>query len=486
MIVGYTALGLWFVVALLLFTVMRPAQAIAAAMLGGAMFLPERVGFDLPVLPEIAKDQITVLACLLAALVFAQSDLRRARIGRGPEIVMVVISLGAVVTVLTNRDTVVSGATVMPGARPTDFVSNIIEYLLQWGLPFVLGRALVSRSRDLRDFFLVFVVAGLLYSLFILVELRMSPQFHRWTYGFHQHGFHQTIRASGYRPMVYMRHGLHVALFVQLAMLASMAMTRGRLRLFGIPGAAIGVYLTGILVLCKSVGALVYGFVTAPVVLLASPRIQALFASLIAAGIFAYPVVRAADWIPLDRVYELAEAAAGPDRARSLVGRMETETQVMAVANERALFGWSSSGRTMTFHETKPNESLTVYDGVWLVMYSKGGVMLVGSVFLLLLLPVFTAARGIRRIRSPLDRVLVSTLSLMVCINVFDMLPNSTTEPYLTLMSGALAGAVPGILREQREKRRRRDPGPGLRLRPGSGLADGLLAGRGDRRALRG
>lgn len=486
MIVAYTALGLWFVVALLLFMVMRPSQAAAATLIGGAMFLPERVGFNLPVLPEIAKDQITVLACLLGVLVFAGPELRRARIGRGPELLIVVISLGAVVTVLTNRDTVVSGATVLPGARSTDFVANIIEYVLQWGLPFVFGRALFTRSRDLRAFFLTFVIAGLIYSLFILVELRLSPQFHRWVYGFHQHGFSQTIRASGYRPMVFMRHGLHVALFVYLSMMASMAMTRARLRLFGAPSAAFSVYLTTILVLCKSVGSLVYGLVTAPAVLLASPRVQTLFASLIAVGIFAYPVVRALDWIPVDRIRAVAEEVAGPDRARSLVGRMETETQVMSVANQRALFGWSSAGRTMTYHETRPHQSLTVYDGVWLVMYSKGGIVLVGSVFLLLLLPVFSAARRIRRVRSRLDRLLLATLSLMVCINVFDMLPNSTTEPYLTLMSGVLSGALPGILREQQQRRRRRSPGPELRLRPGSGLADGLLAGRSERRPLRG
>ena len=153
MIVAYAALGLWVLVALVLFTRLRPQNAAAVTLIGGAMFLPEKVGFDLPGIPSIAKDEVTVLACLLACVVFAYRDLRRARIGRGPEILMLVFAVGSVITVLTNGDTVVSGATVMPGTRPTDFITDVIANVLIWGVPFFVGRALFTRSRDLRAFF---------------------------------------------------------------------------------------------------------------------------------------------------------------------------------------------------------------------------------------------------------------------------------------------------------------------------------------------
>ena len=67
---------------------------------------------------------------------------------------------------------------------------------------------------------------------------------------------------------------------------------------------------------------------------------------------------------------------------------------------------------------------------------------------------------------------MIAGLSLMVAIHAFDLIPNATTEGYLTLLSGALAGAVPGILREQslRDAQRRAaasgsEPGSG----PGTG-----------------
>ena len=45
---------------------------------------------------------------------------------------------------------------------------------------------------------------------------------------------------------------------------------------------------------------------------------------------------------------------------------------------------------------------------------------------------------------------LLGALSLMVAVTTFDLLPNSTIDNYLILLSGALAGLVSGILKEQR------------------------------------
>lgn len=66
---------------------------------------------------------------------------------------------------------------------------------------------------------------------------------------------------------------------------------------------------------------------------------------------------------------------------------------------------------------------------------------------------------------------MIAGLSLMVAIHTFDMIPNATTEAYLTLLSGALSGAVPGLLREQANRLARRgEPGspPAAGDRPGS------------------
>jgi len=51
------------------------------------------------------------------------------------------------------------------------------------------------------------------YTFFLFIELTASPQLNRWIYGYHQSQFIMAMRAGGYRPMVFMRHGLNVAFF---------------------------------------------------------------------------------------------------------------------------------------------------------------------------------------------------------------------------------------------------------------------------------
>ena len=51
-----------------------------------------------------------------------------------------------------------------------------------------------------------------------MFEARLSPQLHSRLYGFTQHDFLQTVRGDyTYRPMVFMQHGLAVAMFLGMA-----------------------------------------------------------------------------------------------------------------------------------------------------------------------------------------------------------------------------------------------------------------------------
>ena len=47
----------------------------------------------------------------------------------------------------------------------------------------------------------------------MLVEVRLSPQINTWIYGFFQHDFIQMMRYGGFRPIVFLPHGLWVAFF---------------------------------------------------------------------------------------------------------------------------------------------------------------------------------------------------------------------------------------------------------------------------------
>ena len=76
------------------------------------------------------------------------------------------------------------------------------------------------------------VVAGLIYSLPMLFEVRMSPQLHTWIYGYFPHSFGQQMRDGGFRPVVFIGHGLGVAFFVMTTVVAAAAFWRTGTHLF--------------------------------------------------------------------------------------------------------------------------------------------------------------------------------------------------------------------------------------------------------------
>src|SRR5204863_66271 len=81
-----------------------------------------------------------------------------------------------------------------------------------------------------------FAVGGLIYSVLILWEVRMSPQLHATVYGAspRQADFAQAIRWGGYRPIVFMPHGLAVALFICNTVMAAFILARNRGKVFGL------------------------------------------------------------------------------------------------------------------------------------------------------------------------------------------------------------------------------------------------------------
>ena len=63
----------------------------------------------------------------------------------------------------------------------------IAEFL--FFLPFILARQYLRTANDNAAILIALVIAGLLYSLPMLFEIRMSPQLSRWIYGYFPGGF---------------------------------------------------------------------------------------------------------------------------------------------------------------------------------------------------------------------------------------------------------------------------------------------------------
>lgn len=448
-IFSYVVFFAWVPIALWLARRWPPAKAGALLILIPLMFLPERVEFKLPGLPEFDKLRIAIFWLLIAALLFHRQRLSTVRLDKWFKLAILVLLGGSVVTVLLNSEPIFDGSLYVPSHRPYDAVHHLLTQTLDYVLPFTLAVAMFNDPKDLRVFFRILVGAALVYSALQIVELNLSPQLHKWAYGFYQHSFVQTKRGAGYRPMVFMSHGLAVALFTVSGVLAAAALHKAtKIRVFRIRVGWAFVYLWIILFLSKSTAAFLYSLVAVPLVFFTSPKTQFRVATLLGMFVLLYPQVRGAGLVPVDDIREWAVSEFGESRGRSLMVRFVNEEKLLDRANERPFFGWGTYCRRC-IHDPITGEATSVSDGDWIITRGAYGQVGFLAKYLLLLLPIFLGAIRLKHVRRMSDRRLLSALALIVGFSTFDLLPNGNFNYMVFVFSGVLLGCSEGILRHQ-------------------------------------
>jgi hypothetical protein len=322
-------------------------------------------------------------------------------------------------------------------------------------IPFFLGRRYLGSAAANEDLLQSLALAGLLYSLPMLFEIRMSPQLHTWVYGYFPRSFLQQIRAGGFRPVVFLGHGLWVAFFTMTCVVASAALWRAGVRVQRLSAGAVTVYLGGILVLCKTAGSLIYAAVVVPLVRFASPRMQLRAAVLLVALAVLYPTMRALDLVPTESLLSLA-GSVSDERAISLKTRFDQEKQLLDRASQRPLLGWGRYGRSFVYDaETGADTSIT--DGLWIITLGQFGYIGFLAQFGLLALTVWRSAAGLRTAADEKERLFLAALALIVAISEVDLVPNASISGWTWLLAGALLGRsertmraaapAPGVIR---------------------------------------
>lgn len=441
----YLALTAWIPFTVLAFAVMRPNQAAMLVILGGMLFLPEGAYFDAPLAPPFGKHQVASACALLGLLARSPGRLRLPRLGRGADFFMILVGLSGVITVFLNHDAVSYGPTMLPGMHGRDILSFGIRNAMDVLLPYLIGRMCVQSTQDVRALLRVALGLGLVYSLLIVFELRFSPNLHRWIYGRHaREDFSQTIRWGGYRPTVFMEHGLAVALFAMVVALIATVQMRLRRRQWGLPSWCWALYFAVIMILCRGTGAILLGVVALLAVLWTSPRRQLRLAALIATVCLIYPCLRFTGTFPKEAIVNLTSSAISPDRAASLKVRFDNEALLMDHVAKRLWFGWGGNGRNRLY-DFDGNDAV-ITDGHWIILLSVGGVTLLYSLFGVMLMPIFSALRVLRRVPERSDQQLLAGLALIVACYVFDLLPNGMFNHAPLFYAGALA-SLTGALR---------------------------------------
>lgn len=425
----------WPAVAAMLFSRLEPRQAAIWTVLLGYLLLPPVVGINLPVVPLMDKHGIPILAATAGILVMRDRlDAPFIRMEGWVIALLAIAVITPLATVATNPEPLVEGITYRPGLGLFDALNAMVGTVLML-LPFVLGYLVLSTGGGIRAWMLALLTAGLAYSLPMLIEVRVSPQLNVWIYGFFAHDFSQSIRYGGYRPMVFLEHGLWVAIFVVMVLVAALVSLREapagrRLRLWGIL-----LYLLAVLILCKSVASIVYGILLVPVILLVPTRVQVLLAAVTAGFVLIYPLTLWVGLAPTGAIRDFAMSM-DPERGRSLEYRLMNEEVLLERAALKPLAGWGGWGRNLEIDPIS-GQFTTVTDGFWVVILTINGIMGYLSVFGLLcgsVIRIWLTSRG-----APIDRW-TAGLALVMAANLVDLIPNATVTPLTWLSMGALAG----------------------------------------------
>lgn len=445
---AYIMLMIWPLVCIFIFSRFSLERAMIWCILGGYLVLPPLANFDFPLIPAMDKFSIPNISAFVICIFVLKRKIAiwpRSSVAK----ILVALMLVSVIPTVANNTAPLTFETITnsepisilviqrPGLGIRDLFSVLVAQVIVL-LPFFMARQYLGSEKGLREILLALAIGGLIYSIPSLIEIRLSPQINIWIYGFFQHDFAQTIRQGGYRPIVFLPHGLWLALFMATALFSIAALSRnvqGATRLQYLLATA---YLAGMLVLCKSLASLAYGIAFTPVVLLASPRMQIRLAILLAMVAIIYPMLRNTGLIPIDAILAQAEAIS-PERAQSLSYRIGNEDRLLERAHEKPWFGWGQWDRNLVLGG-ETGEILTIPDGRWIIVFGTFGWVGYLAEMGLLTLPIFLLGRRASH-SKPLSPY-VAPVAIILAATIVDMLLNATLIPFTWICAGAILGYI--------------------------------------------
>ncbi|WP_322865334.1 hypothetical protein U5922_003485 [Aquicoccus sp. G2-2] len=438
---AYLVLAAWPLVSLLIFRKFDLGRAIIWSLVLAYLFLPPPPAvFDYPLLPPLSKKTLPPVVAFVIVFFMRGREMKLLPHSWVARVLMITFVFSPLATVLNNGAPVFFGQVELPALRLVEAVALMVNKAMLL-MPFVLAYNFLRREDDQRDFLVALLGAGLVYSLLMLVEIRLSPQINIWLYGYFQHNFDQMMRFGGFRPIVFLYHGLWVAFFALMVTAAAAALARGAkgpLKTFALGAAG---YMWVVLVLCKSVASIGYSLVLVPMVFFAGQRWQFRVAAVLAFMALAYPALRGLDMVPTQRL--VSEAAdIDQNRANSLKFRFDNEQVLMERARLKPIFGWGSWGRNQIL-DPGSGEILTVTDGRWIITIGEWGWVGFIAEFGMLGWPLLLLAwRSVGMKEDEAPSRWLGPVALLLGFNIFDLLPNATITTLTFLMAGMILGYI--------------------------------------------
>ncbi len=430
-ILNYIALALWLPCILVLFHLTRPRTAAAVAFVFGFLFLP-MASIALPgALPSMNKITVTSVGVMTGMILFCPQRLFSFRPG-WLDLPMIMWVLSPTISSLSNK------------LGLYDALSELMNSTLFWGIPYISGRVLFSDRQGLRTLVFWIFVGGLLYIPLCLFEVRMSPQLHRIVYGFRVHTFSQTKRWGGWRPQVFLTHGLMLALWMGVATTAGYCLWRSRIvrRVWTVPTHLLLGAIAVTTVACKSMGALV--LTVAGIFALHVSKRTAWVYLLFVLGMPAILISRAGYDYQFAGVVEFIRERISEERAGSLQFRIDNETLLIEKALQQRWFGWGGWGRNRVYDDE--GRDLTTVDSLWIIALGQRGVVGLVAFVAAWVLPAFLLVRRAKKKLLHPRYAPAAAAATIGLLFMYDCLSNAMPIPlYATVAAG-----VTGALREMK------------------------------------
>lgn len=424
----------WIPLVFYFFTRLPARQVVILGFILAWLFLPQKE-FPLPGLPDYTKMSATCYGILLATFIYDFRRFSSFKFG-WLDLPMLIWCLCPLASSTTN------------GLGFYDGFSSVLSQTVVWGIPYFLGRIYLNSLTGLRQLATAIFLGGLIYVPLCLFEIKMSPQLHRIVYGFSPYSFAQSVRYGGYRPSVFMQHGLEVGMWMMAATLIGIWLWKSNV-VRQVWGISIVWWLSAqgvTFVLVKSTGAyflLLLGIIVMLVVWQLRSSIVLMLTILI---ISIYLTQNAlTETYMTDQIVASIDRVVPKERIQSLEFRFNNEELLTDKARKKIMFGWGGWGRNRVYDYDWEGKKvdISVTDSLWIIAFGQNGLVGLSSLFLSFFLPTLGFIR-----RYPATFWFYPSVSSAAAIAVvlilysIDSLFNALINPIFILACGGIAGVA--------------------------------------------
>lgn len=418
----------WVPLTILLFMRLPAHRAVLVTVIGGWLFLP-MVSYNVPGIPAYGKSTAIAIGLILGGWLSGKRQ-EASFAWKLYDLPIIIWCLSPIVSSLTNNLGLYDG------------LSSTFGQITTWGVPYMAGRIYFNSYETLKDLCIGIVIGGMVYVPLCLYEIRMSPRLNINIYGFFPHEWRQHYRYGGWRPIVFMQHGLMVAVWMALSSTMAFWLWRGRIveHLKGIPMSYIFISLAVTAVLCKAASGWFALSMGCGAYILHRRFSTYILLFILILAVPLYMSLRISSAVEGQDIEEVAATFFDAERVGSLGIRLYQEDLFIEHSLDSPFFGWGGHSRNWPVDPYTGDRLIKMVDALWVIILSKNGFLGIFSWVLAMLIGpwlVFRSAKHFLQDKRS-SSILLVALCLIVVLFMIDSLVNAMIGPIYITSAGAI------------------------------------------------